>query len=87
MTHWANYERIGSKLIKTRQLRNFRNKRRGQVLRISMIQMTYMWLMWKDMLIQSIDKHAPLKSKRTGNRKSPWITEHLRREKHKRDVL
>ena len=28
-----------------------------------------MWSMWKDMLMQSIDKHAPLKSKRVGNKK------------------
>ena len=39
------------------------------------------------MLMQSIDKHAPLKSKRVGNKKASWITDHLRREMHKRDFL
>ena len=35
----------------------------------------------------AIDKHAPLKSKRVGNKKSPWITNQLRHERHKRDFL
>ena len=46
-----------------------------------------MWSMWKEMLMQAIDKHAPLKTKRAGNKKSPWITDHLRREMHRRDFL
>ena len=33
--------------------------------------------------MQSIDKHAPLKSKRVGNKKALWITDNLRREMHK----
>ena len=33
----------------------------------------------------SIDKHASLKSKRASDKKALWITEHLRREMHKRD--
>ena len=37
--------------------------------------------------MQSIDKHPPLKSKRVGNRKALWITDNLRREMHKRDLL
>ena len=39
------------------------------------------------MLIQSIDKHAPLKSKRVGNKTALWITDNLRREMQKRDFL
>ena len=47
-----------------------------------------MWLLWKGMLMEAIDKHAPLTSKRVGNKKSPWITNHqLRHEMHKRDFL
>ena len=46
-----------------------------------------MWSKWKDMLMQSIDRHAPLKSKRVGNEKALWITNRLRREMHKRDFL
>ena len=43
--------------------------------------------MKKDMLMQSIDKHAPLKSKRVDNKKALWITDDLRREMHKRNFL
>ena len=46
-----------------------------------------MWSMWKDVLMQSIDKHAPLKSKRVGNKKAIWITDNMRREMNKRDFL
>ena len=46
-----------------------------------------MWSMWKEMLMQAIDKHAALKTKRAGNKKSPWITDHLRRELHRRYFL
>ena len=46
-----------------------------------------MWSMWKEMSMQAIDKHAPLKTKRAGNKKSPWITDHLRREMHRRDFF
>ena len=45
------------------------------------------WSMWKDMLMQSIDKHAPLKSKRVGNKKALWTTDNLCREMHNRDFL
>ena len=27
-----------------------------------------MWSMWKEMLMQAIDKHAPLKTKRAGKK-------------------
>ena len=43
--------------------------------------------MWKDILMQSIDKHSPLKSKRVGNKKALWITDNLRREMYKQDFL
>ena len=46
-----------------------------------------MWSMWKDLLMQSTDKHAPLKSKRVGNKKALWITDRLRCEMHKRDFF
>jgi hypothetical protein len=35
----------------------------------------------------SIDKHAPLRSRRTRNRKSPWITNELRHQMFHRDYL
>ena len=38
-------------------------------------------------LANVIDKHAPFKTKRVKNKRSPWITNELLREIHKRDFL
>ena len=46
-----------------------------------------MWAKWKNMLINCIDKHAPLRSKRVGKKKSPWITSQLRQNMRKKDFL
>ena len=37
-----------------------------------------MWATWKNMLINCIDKNAP-RTKRVGKKKSPWITNELRK--------
>ena len=39
------------------------------------------------MLINCIDKHAPLRLKRVGKKKSPWITRQLKQKMRKRDIL
>ena len=46
-----------------------------------------MWNLWKGMLMQSIDKHAPLKARRVRNRKCGWITNDLRHQIFNRDYL
>ena len=46
-----------------------------------------MWNSWKHLLMSVIDKHAPLKTKRIRNNRSPWITNELVGEIHKRDFL
>ena len=46
-----------------------------------------MWNFWKHLLMSVIDKHAPLKTKRIRNKRSPWITIELLREIYKRDFL
>ena len=37
--------------------------------------------------MECIDRHAPLRHKRVGNKRSPWITNQLQREMRKRDYL
>ena len=44
-----------------------------------------MWEFWKNRLLTCVDKHAPMRSKRSGNKKSPWITHELIRKMRKRD--
>ena len=39
-----------------------------------------MWVIWKSMLMKTVDKHAPLRSRRISSRKSLWVTNELRRQ-------
>ena len=46
-----------------------------------------MWDFCIHLLAGVIDKHAPFRTKRVKNIRSPWITNELIREIHKRDFL
>ena len=46
-----------------------------------------MWDFWKHLLASVIDKHAPFRTIRVKNKRSPWITNELLREIRKRDFL
>ena len=46
-----------------------------------------MWDFWKHLLASVIDKHAAFRTKRVKNKRSPWFTNELLREIHKRDSL
>ena len=46
-----------------------------------------MWKIWKENLMSAIDNHAPLRSRRVKNWKSPWITKELRQKIRHRDSL
>ena len=94
MTYKVQHERAGSIIIKTRQMKKFHKASfLGDLLEKTWLDVETlndpidMWSMFKDMLMQAIDKHAPLKTKRAGNKKSSWITDHLRHEMHGRDFL
>ena len=45
------------------------------------------WDFWKHLTASVIEKHAPLRTKSVKNKRSPWITNELLREIHKRDFL
>ena len=77
-----------------RQLKNFnedellRDLRMNEWNRVSMLNdPNEMWNSWKHLVMSVIDKHAPLKTKRIRNNRSPWITYELLREIYKRDFL
>ena len=42
---------------------------------------------WKSLLMEIIDKHAPIRVKRVGKNNSPWVTDELRRLMFERDSL
>ena len=43
--------------------------------------------LWKNQFVQCVDKHAPLKTKRVGAKRSPWINNELVSLMRKRDYL
>ena len=82
------------KNVEVRQLKNFneveflRDPRVIDWKRVTMHNNpNEMWDFWKHLLASVIDKHAPLRTKRVKNKRSPWITNELLREIHKRDFL
>ena len=42
---------------------------------------------WESLFSQCVDKHAPLRSKRVRAMKSPWITPHLKKRMHARNMF
>ena len=46
-----------------------------------------MWAAWKQLFIECTNKHAPLREKRTCAIKLPWITPHVKKRMHDRDIL
>ena len=94
MTYKAQYERTGTRIIRTRQLKHFdkasylRDLQQKAWTGVDTLDNpNHMWSMWKEMLMQSIDKYAPLKFKRAGNKKFSWVTDKTRHEMHKRNFL
>jgi len=80
----------GVKIITTRSFKKFDNEEflkdveQRQWDAISLFaNPNEMWEFWKNQFLDCIDKHAPLKRKRVGNKKSPWITNELVRKMRK----
>ena len=46
-----------------------------------------MWTEWLNLVMSVINKHAPLKKKRIGKRRSPWITPQVVQKIRIRDYL
>ena len=82
MTRKVNYACTGgSSIIETRQFKRFKAENFLQDLEqknwnciVSHSDPNKMWDAWRNLMMSAIDKHAPLKKKRVGKKKSPWIT-------------
>ena len=82
------------KTVEVRQLKNFNE---AEFLRdVRMIDWNRvtthnnpneLWDFWIHLLASVIDKHTPFRTERVKNKRSPWITNELMREVHKRDFL
>lgn len=91
----AHYIRAETKIIEVRNMKNFNSENFindlnhqpwTNVCRNAGDPDT-MWQIWKSSLMEVIDKHAPKRTKRVGKKKSPWVTDELRRLFFKRDYL
>jgi hypothetical protein len=45
------------------------------------------WDVWVDMLMNIVNKHAPIRETRIGKKRSPWITPNILQQMHSRDYL
>ena len=46
-----------------------------------------MWLVWKDKFTKIIDKHAPLKTRKIGKNRTPWMTNEILLNKRHKNLL
>ena len=90
----AHYKRNGSRIVEVRSLKNFSRENFLRDLELKQWSNVHcfedlneMWATWKSMLMETIDKHAPCRSRRIGKKRSSWITNDLKRQMFKRDYL
>ena len=87
MTYKTKYERSGKRIIEIQSMKNFRKEQQHwNDIKLSS-DPNRMWSKWKSLLMACIDRHAPLRHKRVGSKRSPWITSQLQRKMRKRDYL
>ena len=46
-----------------------------------------MWYIWKNKFTEIIDKHAPLKTRKIGKKRTPWITKQVLHSKRNKNLL
>ena len=46
-----------------------------------------MWREWKIKLLNVVNTHTPLRTKRVRSKRSPWITSKLKKRMHERDIM
>ena len=88
-----HYDRAKARIVETRQFKNFNEvgflndlkEINWKSINSHSADPNNMWSIWKKMFMDCIDKHAPLRKRRIGNKNSPWITKELIGKMHKRD--
>ena len=91
----AHYVQTDAKIIEARTMRNFNsenflndlNQQPWAEVCHNAADPNKMWQIWKSLLMETIDKHAPIRIKRVGKKNSPWVTGELRRLLFERDSL
>ena len=94
MVRKTHYKSNGARIVEVRSLKNFSRENFLRDIELKQWSNVHcsddpneMWATWKTMLMKTIDKHAPCRSRRTGKKRSSWITNDLKRQMFKRDYL
>ena len=89
-----NTLKADSKIIESRQFKNFDCDSLIEDIKETpfhfaslMDDPNEMWDVWKSLLLEVINKHAPMRKRKVKSKSSPWITAELRRKMRKRDFL
>ena len=85
MTYKTKYERSGKRIIEIQSMKNFRKEQylwdleqqNWNDIKLSSDPNT-MWSKWKSLLMECIDRHAPLRHKRVGNKSLLWLVERFK---------
>ena len=93
-THKHNTLKADPKIIESRQFKNFDSDAFIEDIKETpfhfaslMDDPNEMWDVWKSLLLEVINKHAPMRKRKVKSKSSPWITAELRRKMRKRDFL
>ena len=90
----AHYFQTGIRVVESRSMKKFNRDSFLNDLRQQPWGNVYhhgnpneMWGTWKALLMNVIDKHAPLRTRRVSNKRSPWVTNDLKHLMFNRDYL
>ena len=93
-THKHNTLKADPKIIESRQFKNFDSDAFIEDIKETpfhfaslMDDPNEMWDVWKSLLLEVINKHAPMRKRKVKSKFSPWITAELRRKMRKLDFL
>ena len=90
----AHYVQTGIRVVESRSMKKFnrdsfindlRQQPWGNVYRHG--NPNEMWGTWKSLLMNVIDRHAPLRTRRVSSKRSPWVTNELKHLMFNRDYL
>ena len=94
MVHKAHHKSNGARIVEVRSLKKFSTDNFLRDLELRQWSNVYcfeelneMWATWKSMLMESIDKHVPCRSRCIAKKRSSWITNDLKRQMFKRDYF
>ena len=92
--HKHNTPKTDPKMIEFRQLKNFDREAFIDDIKETSFHVASlledrneMWEVWKSLLLDIANKHAPIRKRKVKSKSSPWISRKLRQKMRKRDFL